>query len=335
MGALVDMIFVLGHRQPHLLLLTALLVLSLAPATFAQPADPNNPSTWNITSCALTNLTASVQSFNLILNLATLDLLYLVLPSSTASASLFSLDPNNPNYAATSVSSAPVSTSDYMALYSSATNVSDPTYANNTVIVAGEVAATGATAVTLSLSLPPSSIVTLYYLLADDSVDPPLYSEPLTLPAATNLTVPAACIPPPPLNYCSNLSPTTLLPSYLDPYTLDTSAHSLYTADLSLFRPSTDCVTQRPNVSLCYDCLAVRQRWRCATTFSGCSGDGVVGGGSGGPCRWLCVEKNNRCNEVEDCSAYSTINCNTAWVVTSGGWMWVWLMCAMLVVVMT
>ena len=307
----------------------ALFVLSLAFTALARTADPDDPSTWSITSCAVTNLSSAVQSFNLTLNLAPLTLLYLVLPASNTSASLFSLDPNNPSYANTAVSAPPASTDDYLRLYSSATNSSDPAYLNNTVIVASALAAesTSASNLSLSMCLPPSSVFTVYYLLANDSADPPLYSAPLTLPASTSLTVPAACVAPPALGYCANLAPTTLYPSYLDPYALDARALSLYAIDLALFSASPDCSPQQPNAPQCANCLAIRQRWRCATTFSGCSsssssnssGGVMSGGGSGGACRWLCEEKNSRCNEAEDCSRYPTSNCNSAWAATSGG----------------
>ena len=306
----------------------ALLVLSLASTALAQTADPDDPSTWSITACAVTNLSSAVQSFNLTLNLAPLTLLYLVLPASNASASLFSLDPNNPTYADTAVSAPPVSADEYLRLYSSATNASNPAYLNNTVIVAGALAAdpTGAPSLSLSMYLPPSSVFTVYYLLANDSAEPPLYGGPLTQPASTGLAVPAACVAPPALGYCTNLAPTTLYPSFLDPYALDARALSLYGVDLALFSASPDCSPQQPNAPQCANCLAIRQRWRCATTFNGCSssgggsGGGVVsGGGSGGACRWLCVEKNSRCDEAEDCSKYPTSDCNAASAATSGG----------------
>ena len=320
------------HSLPPLI---TFLLLILAPAALSQPADPNNPSTWSITSCILTNLTASNQSLTLTTNLAPLSLLYLVLPSSTTSSSLYFLNPNNPTYTPTTTTLPPTSTADYLASYSTATNVSDPMYMNNTVIVAGVVDATEGSSIELTMYLPPSSVFTIYYLLANTSADPPLYGEPLTSPASTNVSVPAACVAPPTLSYCANLAPTTLYPSNLDPYTLDTTALTLYTADLALYNPSTDC-SQQANASLCSDCLAIRQRWRCATVWNGCSstagGSTVVGGGGyGGPCQWLCVEKNSRCGEVEDCSVYSNFYCNGAWsFMVGGGGVWMWLMLALL-----
>ena len=317
------------RRRRGLLVVLLLLLFSIARPTLCQPADPNDPSTWNITSCSLTNLTATAQSLHLTLNTPTVNLLYIVLPSSAASSSLYVLSANNPNYVDTIVSSAPVTTDEYMALYTSATNVSDPSYHNNTVIVAGTVSATGAAAVDLSLSLPPSSVFTIFYLLANSNINAPLYTQPLTQPVSTNVTVPAACISPPTLDYCVNLDPSTLYASYMNPFSMDTHALALYTTDLALYSPSVDCSMQQSNVSICYDCLAIQQRWRCATTFSGCTGNGMVGGGYGGPCRWLCQEKNNRCNEAEDCSVYALSDCNgAAGTMVSGGVVWMLLMLA-------
>ena len=345
-----EMTFQPVHQRQHssagYLLPLLLLLLSLIPTALAQPADPNDPSTWNITTSSITNLTATTQSFNLTLNLPTLDLLYLVLPSSPASSSLFVLDPSNPAWVDTVVSLAPVDSDDYLALWESVMNVSDPMYGNDTVIAAGVVAATGAWSISLSLSLPPSAIFTIYYLLVSNTTGTPLYSQPLTQLATTNLTVPAACLTPPPLAYCTTLASTTLYPSYLSPFALDEAALDQYTADLSLYSPAADCTAQRTsaNASMCGDCLVVRQRWQCALAFSGCSSDSgggvVVGGGDGGPCRWLCVEKNSRCNEVEDCSVYATSDCNSAWSVVSGGGgvgarMWLWLLSGLVALLMT
>ena len=311
----------------------ALLLLCLAHVVVGQPPGPAVPPAWNITSCAVTNLTASTVSLHLTVSLGSLDMLYVVLPASNASSSLFPLSSHNPARVNVFFSAPPADTSEYLALYSAATNASDPQYAHNTVVVAGLLSATGSVNLNLSLSLPPSSVSTVYYLLADTTADPPLYGEPLTLPATTNLTVQAACVAPPLLGYCANLAPSTLYASYLDPYSLDAHALSLYAADLSLFSPSQDCSSQRPNASLCYDCLVVRQRWRCATTFDGCTSGGVAGGGFGGPCQWLCAEKNSRCGEVEDCSVYATTNCNAAWAVTSGTQVGRWLVCALVAAV--
>ena len=164
----------------------------------------------------------------------------------------------------------------------------------------------------------------------------------LTSSNTSTLYLPPTCTSPPPtssssspLTFCPNLSPSLSLPSSLNPYPLDLLASTLYAADLSLYAPSiTDCQLQAPNVSMCASCLAVRQRWRCAQAFGGwgggCGGDGGgwvgsgvegEGGVGGGPCQWLCREKNGRCGEVEDCSVYPTVNCNSA----RGGWQGTWM----------
>ena len=301
------------HRRIPLLLFLLLLLLS---SVTAQPAmNPDDPSTWTLPPIDVVSL-----SPDLVLALPSLPLtlLYLALPLPNSS-SLFAPAPSNtslPSPLPTPVSP-PTTASAFLALYSSATNASDPSYLTTSLLAGGSLPPSPSP-LALDLPLPPSSSLSLYFLLTSPS-SPSLTSNPLTCPNTSALTLPSQCIPPPSdLSFCPQLPLSLLLPSSINPYPLDAVAAALYAADLSLYQPGLDCSLQQPNASLCNNCLAIRQRWRCAQQFGGCAG----GQPAGGPCQWLCREKNSRCGETEDCSVYPTDNCNGAGGRTLG-WGWV------------
>ena len=305
------------RQQLRLLLLSFIFLFLLHPfPSHAQSADPDDPSTWTIDATVLSltpNLTLLLAPSPL-----NLTVLYLVLPLPSSST-LFPLDPYNPLYVPLSPSPPPTTAAAFLSLFSSATNASDPSFLNTTAITGGSISPSPFPLL-LSLPLPPSTACSLYYLLLSPSPSP-LTSLPLTSPNTTALSLPPQCLPPPTLTFCPQLPPALTVPSSLNPYALDALAASLYAADLALYSPALSCSAQQPNVSLCNDCLAIRQRWRCAEAFGGCEGEGVAGGG---PCQWLCEEKNARCGEVEDCSVYPSVDCNGVAGNAWGGSGWVW-----------